>query len=207
MASKKDNFFFNNFVECAEIASEASRLLYETLKNFDSASLPEQLEKLHEIEHRGDLKKHEMTAELIRAFITPIEREDIMALSHNIDDVTDGIEDVLIHLYIDNITSIRDDVLEFAEIVVRCCDAMRTLTAELPNFKKSKRLGELVVELNNLEEEGDAHYFKAMRTLHTQSTDPVEIIVWREIYEYLELCCDRCEHVADVVSGIAIYNT
>ncbi|MBE6753120.1 MAG: DUF47 family protein [Ruminococcaceae bacterium] len=207
MASKKDNFFFNNFVECAEIASEASKLLYETLKNFDVAAIPEQLKKLHEIEHRGDLKKHEMTAELVRAFITPIEREDIMALSQNIDDVTDSIEDVLIHIHIDNVTAMREDVLAFAEIVVRCCDTMRTLLAELPNFKKSKRLGELVVELNNLEEEGDACYFQAMRNLHTQSTDPVEIIVWREIYEYLELCCDRCEHVADVVSGISIFNT
>ena len=206
MANKKDNYWFDNFKSCAQTASQAARTLYEILGRFDPMRLSEQLERLHEIEHSGDVMKHELTAELAKAFITPIERDDIFQLSQNIDDVTDAIEDVLIHIYVNNITSMRADAMPFAQNVVRCCEAMEKLLEELPNFRRSKTLNDLIVELNRLEEEGDRLYIDAMRRLHIESKDAVEIIVWREIYEYLELCCDRCEHVADVIAGIAIDN-
>lgn len=206
MANKKDSYWFDGFLQCARIATQAARTLYEILGRFDPRRLDEQLERLHGIEHNGDDVKHDLTGELARAFITPIERDDILQLSQNIDDVTDGIEDVLIHIYVNNITVMRADALPFAQNVVRCCEAMEHLLAELPNFRRSSTLTDLVVELNRLEEEGDRLYIQAMRRLHIESKDPVEIIVWREIYEYLEQCCDRCEHVADVIAGIAIDN-
>ncbi len=205
--NKKDNYFFDQFLACARVACEAAEFLCDTLSHFDADGLKEKLEQLHQIEHKGDTIKHEMTDQLIRAFITPIEREDILALSQNIDDVTDTVEDVLIHIYINNITEIREDALEFANIVKQCCEEMCTLLTELPDFKKSKTLDKLVVALNHLEGEGDMMYVSAMRRLHVESKDPIEIIVWREIYKYLEKCCDKCENVADVVSGIAIDNT
>ena len=46
-----------------------------------------------------------------------------------------------------------------------------------------------------------------MRSLHAEVTDPIEIIAWREIYVYLEKCCDACEHVADVVESVIMKNT
>lgn len=63
------------------------------------------------------------------------------------------------------------------------------------------------MEINALEEEGDRVYMEIMRKLHTEVTDPLEIIAWREIYDYLEKCCDACEHVADVVESVMMKNT
>ena len=65
-----------------------------------------------------------MTAVIVRAFITPLEREDILKLSQYIDDVTDSIEDILIRIYINNVTQIREDSLEFVDVVISCCEAM-----------------------------------------------------------------------------------
>jgi uncharacterized protein Yka (UPF0111/DUF47 family) len=78
---------------------------------------------------------------------------------------------------------------------------------EFPNFKKSETLMQHIITLNTLEEEGDRLYMAAMRRLHTQTTDPVEIIAWREVYEFLEKCCDACEHAADVVESVVMKNT
>ena len=58
-----------------------------------------------------------------------------------------------------------------------------------------------------LEEEGDRLFIESMRRLHAEVTDPIEIIAWREIYVYLEKCCDACEHVADVVESVIMKNT
>ena len=75
---------------------------------------------------------------LVKAFITPIEREDIAALSHDIDEVTDKIEDVLIRVYINNVQQIRPEALRLLDTVIECCDALHELMQEFPNFRKSK---------------------------------------------------------------------
>jgi len=207
MSKNSDRFYFNNFVESAAVSCEAAHMLKDVLSNFDVATLPENRIKLHDIEHKGDDKRHEMTAVIVRAFMTPIEREDILKLSQLIDDVTDSIEDILIRIYINNVTQIRDDSLEFVEIVIRCCEAMKDMLGEFHNFKKSKKLSEHIIEINRLEELGDDLYVECMRKLHTTSTDPLEIIAWREIYEFFEKCCDTCENVADIIESIIIGNS
>jgi len=207
MSKKADGFYFNNFVESAEVSCDAARMLKDILCNFSVAALPENRVKLHEVEHRGDDKRHEMTAVIVRAFITPIEREDILKLSQLIDDVTDSIEDILIRIYINNVTRIREDSIEFIDIVISCCQAMKDMLCEFHNFKKSKKLNEHIIEINRLEELGDDMYVECMRRLHTTSTDPLEIIAWREIYEFLEKCCDTCENVADIIESIVIGNS
>ena len=50
-------------------------------------------------------------------------------------------------------------------------------------------------------------YLDSMRTLHANTTDPVEIIVWRDIYKYLEDCVDACEHTSDIVETVVLKNT
>lgn len=207
MMSKKDSFFFENFVESAEVSCEAARALKEILVNFDAGALEQKMAELHEIEHKGDRKRHETTKAIVRAFITPIEREDILKLSQNIDDVTDVVEEILIRIYMNNVTEIRPDALEFVDIVIACCDAMKEMLEEFHNFKKSKKLHDLIININRLEEDGDDLYVKCMRRLHTTETDPLVILAWREVYEFFEKCCDTCENVADIIESIAIGNT
>lgn len=204
---KTDSFYFNNFIETADIACQAAEMLKSVLINFDAGKLPEMRRQLHTIEHKGDEKRHELVSALISAFITPIERDDLMKLSHNIDDVIDSIEDILIRIYMTNITSIRPDSIGFIDLVIRCCSLMKEMLEEFPNFRKSKKLKDLIIEINHLEETGDEMHIECMRRLHIQSTDIREIIAWREIYDIFEKCCDSCENVADIVEGIVIGNT
>jgi hypothetical protein len=182
-------------------------MLEENFINFDPAKLQDDLDKLHLIEHDADEKKHEMMGVLLKAFITPIEREDISLLSQSIDTVTDRIEDVLIRVYINNVQFIRPEAIEFTKVIIRCCQALKEVMEEFADFKKSKTLHKLIIEINALEEEGDRLYIKSMRKLHTEVTDPLEVIAWREIYDYLEKCCDACEHVADAVESVIMKNS
>lgn len=206
MASKADSFYFNNFVESAQIACEAAQMLKSVLSSFNPNTLEKTRAKLHEIEHKGDSKRHEMTSALVRAFITPIDREDLLHLSQNIDDVTDCIEDIFIHIYINNIKDIRPDSIRFAELIINCCQVMTQMLEEFRNFKKSKKLSELIVEINRMEELGDEMYIGSMKNLHSTVSDPLTVLAWREIYIYFEKCCDTCENVADIVESITIGN-
>ena len=207
MGSKQNSFYFDNFIACADYSRKAAQLLDKGMRQFDPAQIGDMIEEMHEVEHAGDEKKHELLNVLAKAFITPIEREDIILLGQNIDEVTDKIEDVLLRMYCNNIKSVRPDALELVAVVIECCDELKEMLEEFPRFKNSKRLHEKIVNINTLEEKADQLFISSMRNLHTTCDDPVMIIVWREIYIYLEKCVDACEHVADTVESVIMKNS
>lgn len=207
MAKNKDNKYYLGFLEGVGYSCKAAGILKDTLINFQPSELDKRMNELHAVEHDADATKHCLMKELVKEFITPIEREDIMALCEKIDDVTDAIDDVLMRLYMNNITVLRDDVVPFTEIIIKCCNTLNVLMAEFPNFKKSENLIKYIIDLNSLEEEGDRMYMRAMRRLHTECENPVEMLVWREVYDFFEKCCDACEHTADVVERVVMKNT
>jgi predicted phosphate transport protein (TIGR00153 family) len=207
MAKKQDAYYFDTFVDCVDHACKAANILNNALKNYNPDTLEDCLNKIHTEEHSADHKKHELLNALIKAFITPIEREDILTLSQNIDETVDKIEDVLIRMYCNNIAAVRPDALELAELVVRSCDEVKSLMIEFKDFKRSKHLKEHIIEINNIEEKADGLFVNCMRNLHTTSTDPIEIITWRELYIYFEKCIDACEHVADTVESVIMKNS
>ena len=198
--------YYNNFNESIAISCEAAKMLKEILTDFDINKLPENLKKMHDIEHKGDEKKHELTEALVKAFITPIERDDIIRLSQNIDTLTDNIEDILMHIYMMNVTEIRQEALTFADSLIHCCEKTFLLVQEFANFKKSKTLKELVIEINHIEEEGDAMYLEFTHDLYKTCKDPLTVMIWHEIFNRFEDCFDTCEDVADVIEGIMIEN-
>lgn len=207
MARKKDVNYFDTFIELADHSSKAADLLNEIMNNFNADLLPEKIKEMHDIEHTGDEARHRMIRRLAKEFITPIEREDIMALADAIDDVTDSIEDVLMHMYMFNIKSIRKHALEMTEIIVKCCNALKLALNEFKNFRKSKTLHELVVEVNFFEEEGDKLFKEAIRDVYVNCDDFKEVTAWAQTFNYLENCCDACEEVANVIENIVMKNS
>ena len=207
MAKKGDQLYFDHFVSCAQDACDAAKVLSNALEHFDYSAIQLKMEEIHQLEHQADLKRNDLTEELLRAFMTPIEREDIAELCHYIDEMVDCLDDVLIRVYINNVTSIRPDAVGFSHHIVRCCEATREALRELPAFRKSKELKGMLVEIGRMEEVCDQLFIEAMRRLHTESKDALEIIAWRDIYIYLEKCADACEHVARSMERIVIKNS
>ena len=186
---------------------QAANLLNETMNNFKVDQLQEDIEKMHFIEHSGDQTRHVVIENLAKEFITNIEREDIMAITEQIDDVTDTIEDVLLRMYMCNVTSPREYALKMSAIIVKCCDSLKKALEEFQNFRKSDHLHDLIVEINHLEEEGDELFTQATRDLYLNCNDVKEIMAWDNIYHYLEKCCDNCEEVANLMEDVKMKNS
>ena len=152
-------------------------------------------------------RSNELEDALLTAFITPLEREDLDLMSCALDTVLDRIEGVVQRVYFTNIQSIHPDAIVIAHKVTDACRAMKDLMVELPNYRKSKTLRELVIQINTIESEADELYINAMRNLHVNGKDPLEVIAWRDVYAFLEYCADCCENVADVVDSIVMKNS
>ncbi len=207
MLGKKENNYFNMLSELVEYSCEAANLLQNTLLNFNVNDIEKKIEEMHDIEHEADLKKHDMMSKLAKEFITPIERGDIIDIAHYIDNVTDDIEEVLRRIYIFNIKEIKQEAIDFSKIIIRNCDELKKIMKEFHNFKKSTEINKIIVNINDLEEEGDRVYFSTIRNLYTTSTDPIEIMTWTNTLKYFEKCCDACENVANLVESVIMKNS
>ena len=205
--AKQDKFYFENLKQAADCACNTAKYLVECLTDFDVKNIQDMLETMHAFETEGDHKKHEMSAALAKAFVTPLDREDIALLSNNIDDVSDCVEDVLQTIYVNCITAIPEEILTFAKLIHRSCQTMRAMLGEFENFKKPAKLHDMVIKLSDLEEEGDRLYLQYKHNILKNCTDVLEVISWREILDKMETCLDTCEHVGDCVDTVVMKNS
>lgn len=206
MKKKKEEFFYKNLCACVEVAGEAASMLKETVQEYDESRLQEKLDAMHELEQKGDAKHHKMMSALSRAFITPIEREDLVALSNYLDDITDAVEDVMLELYMSGVKTIRRDMIPMLELLIEGLQALGNVMKELKDLKHSKKMNGYIIRVNELEEKGDKLFVENMHDLY-QETDLKTILVWRKIYEGIENCMDCCEHTADVAAMVCMKNS
>lgn len=206
MSKKKEYDYYAKFVELVNYSVESSVLLNDVLEHYSPKTLEMKLRQMHTIEHNADIAKHDMMQRLAAEFIAPIEREDIMQLSQDIDDVTDAVEDVLIKIHMYNVTRLKPDVVKFTQIICNCCSALKSAMQELYNYKKSSTLQDKLIEVNRLEETLDVLYYDTVHRLFKNSNDPIELFVWADIYARFEKCADACEHVADTIACIVMKN-
>ena len=127
---KKEEFYFHNLYKCSELAEEAAGMLLSVFRTFEPGKLTENMERMHEIEHRADMKRHKLMKTASEAFNTPIEREDLVALSDLIDDLTDAVEDILRQVAIGDINALRADMLPWAEILAQGIGLVKALYRE-----------------------------------------------------------------------------
>lgn len=205
--AKSDKYYFDNFSQCAALSKKAANYLVECLDNFEHGNLQDMLKEMHSIEHNADIKKHEMNEALAKAFVTPVDREDLDLLSHKLDDIPDILEEILQKFYIFDIIEIIPEAINFAKKLVTACELLAEMMEEFENFKKSKKLKELVIKVNDVEEECDRLYLESMHKLTHESKDVLTTVAWHAIYESLEACADACENVSECISSVIMKNT
>jgi uncharacterized protein Yka (UPF0111/DUF47 family) len=207
MANKKETDYFEYFRKSAEYASRAANYLDEILKSFNKASVPQQVEKMHEIEHAADANRHDMITALAKEFIPPIEREDIVSLAQELDNVVDTIDEFVQSLYMYDVSEIRPEALAFSELVIRCCDALLEAATEFRGFRKSKTLKDMLIRVNSIESEGDVLFTNSVHTLFVENVDPKTLFVWMKLFEALEDCFDACEDAVDIIESVIMKNS
>ncbi len=207
MAKKKNFDYFEYFVNTASIICEASDFLHAMLKNYNASAIKENMDKMHEIEHRSDELKHDMTSHLMHEFITPIEREDILELGNKLDDVVDGLDDAVRRLYMYNVKTIRADALRLSEMIVKSAYALKDAMVEFKNFKSSKTIKNFIIAVNTVESDSDAIHCEAFHSLFSGETDTRELMVWVNVLDDLENCIDDCEDAVDIVETVIMKNS
>ena len=157
-----------------------------------------------DLEHDGDAVTHQIMAELHRSFITPFDREDIALLAHSLDEVTDYIHSSADMMILYKVGQPTARARELADVIVQATVEVEKTVSEIHERINREKLLKGCMEINRLENDGDAIYRAALAELFSDSTDTASLIKWREIYEHMEMAIDRCEDVANVLEGVAL---
>lgn len=179
MAKKKLNYF-DCFVEQTEIAIKQADLLLDSIKNFSTAAeVAGVMQKAHDLEHAGDVINHKVFTSIANDFITPIDREDLMMISMELDNIIDDLEAVIQLFYMYDVHEMDADCYDFAEIIHKSCVGLNGLLIAFKNFKKNKKeIKEKIIEVNNYEEEADIMYMDTVRKHYVaDKASPMRVII------------------------------
>ena len=162
-------------------------------------------EKMKEFEHKGDSMVHIMTKELNNAFITPIEREDILELTFRMDDVLDGLEHCAALFEMYSIINADEYMIKFVDAIKQCGVEIE-IAVDTLSTKKLAQIRNNAIKIKDLESFCDGVQRQSIKNLFTVEKDPIRIIKYKEIYENLEEIADSCQAVANTLETIIMKN-
>jgi uncharacterized protein len=202
--TSKEEVFYNLFEDTAVSICNSAEMLKELMENY--VDVKKKIHAIEETEHECDIHVHTILEQLNKSFITPIDREDIYAIAKELDNITDAIEATAHRFDMLNVQAVRPDAIKLANLIVECTNELKEVMSDLKNMKRSKTLRDKIIEVNRIEDDGDNIFRSAVTDLFITEKDAVEVIKWKEIYEYLESTLDACEDVANLVEGVVMKN-
>ena len=195
----RSEHFFDDFVGLSKEIREGSRLL----KQMMSSDPPDmaKADAIKDVEHSCDQRTRAIIENVNRTFVTPLDREDIHAMAISLDDVMDAIDAAAAVTRLYKIPKIRPGARRLADIV---CESMDRITEALAALEKRHGVLEIAARVNQLEREADRVHQDAIVALFDEERDPITVIKWKEILDFLELATDRCEDIANVLEGVVV---
>jgi uncharacterized protein Yka (UPF0111/DUF47 family) len=136
--------------------------------------------------------------------VTPIDREDILALASALDDIVDYTEEVADYLGLYQIEAPMDQAISLARVLNAAC---QEIGKAIPLLRGFQDISGHTVEINRLENEGDRITREAVASLFDARVDPMVVIRWKDLFERLEAAIDSTERVAHILEGIVIKNS
>lgn len=199
----KEHKFFDLFDQQANNLAKMASFFKQIVK--DANFSEENMRKMREFEHEGDTLAHEITDTLNRTFITPFDREDILSLANKLDDVADRMHAMASRMKLYRLNAAPDaDIIQFADMIDQSCGVLVKAVNGLRDLKRASRIKDFCIEINRLENLGDQLREAVISRLFDNTTDPIKVIKWKEIYELAESTMDECEHVAKAVESIVV---
>jgi hypothetical protein len=196
----KEQDCFRQFSELAANLDAAAQLLVRFMEDGDQKNLAA---AILEHEHVGDKIVHDIVKRLNKSFITPLDREDIYDLVATTDEVLDNIEAAVDAMLLYRVGEPTEQARAQARVIARATPILKEC---MDHLAKPANLGERIIAVNSLENEGDRMFRDAIAGLFDGDMTCTDIIKWKDIYELLEAAIDECEHVANVIESIVLKN-
>jgi predicted phosphate transport protein (TIGR00153 family) len=200
---RKNEVFYELLEKQATAAVNAAKEFHKLVGDF--GNLSQYAVKIKEIESAADHITHELANKIDATFVTPLDKEDLRALSSELDDVTDHIEACTGRMALYKLTQARPDLESLVTMLVRITEAMFEAVKSLRTMPSRDKMRDIFIQIHQIENEHDAAFRKALADLlNASDADPIKVIKWKEIYDRLETSVDKCEDVANTIESVVV---
>jgi len=163
-----------------------------------------EVKTIHAIEQRADDAAHAIVNELNKTFITPFDREDIHNLAIELDDISDMLYTIASRLKVYRISGVNPNLVKFSQVIEESVQAVEKAIKGMHDLKHLNAVAEICMEINRLENIGDAMRDDMLTDLFENEKDFIAVIKWKEIYQEAETVLDICEDVAHRVQSLLL---
>ena len=198
--------FTSHFCEQAQCIHEAATELRGMVDRPDAAT-EAHVAAIRAIEKRADGVARKIFIAANRTFQAPIDREDILVLAHDLDDVVDLIEDTAKGIQRYSVATFADEMRSMIDAVVEAADLLEQVMPQLDAITREHRtIFRLCERIGQIEERADESFDAGLTRIRTElgsgALNPIGYLDRKEIYELIERVVDKCDDVANVVQTV-----
>ena len=198
----QERAFFDHFRADIENCAAGVAALAAMLRDYQD--LKDHAARIHDFEHEGDRITSDIFALLNRTFVTPFEREDIIALASIVDTILDQVDEVATMLVLFGIKQPSVYLLEASDLLVQ---AVGALAAAIDRLEPLSGIAPRVTQVHQIENEADGLYQNAIAELFLPDTyTPLEVIKWMRLFDLMERAFDKCEDAGNVLQNLVLKN-
>ena len=173
----------------------------EALTRFLDTPDPAHGQKVKEIESEADEIRRVLIEEINQTFVTPVDREDLFALSRAVDDVLDYANTTVYEFEVYQLKRADDHVKRLVQILYEQARELHQAIKTLDHYPRLAN--EYAVKAKKAENLMERAYREALGELF-QGTDTVHMLKMREIYRHLSNAADRGDEAANTIHSIVV---
>ncbi|MBI5807554.1 MAG: DUF47 family protein [Ignavibacteriales bacterium] len=201
LTPKEEKYFlyFNDLISNVVTMAELNKTLF--------SSIPYSTEVIHQIkslEKRCDEISTKIINKLNKTFITPFDREDILALTKKIEGVADSLKSLALRLEISNLSVELESSLKLSDVILL---QVKELQSAITKLKDRKEVENHCKAVKDLESEADIIYQETLRNLFANVNDAMLFIKKKDVLDMMEKCTDKNQVVANLILTIFIKNS
>jgi uncharacterized protein Yka (UPF0111/DUF47 family) len=202
-----DQKFFDLLEASAQQADSSVHHLVDLLGRLQENESPQDLAKFAESRREDKRITQELTEQLSKTFVTPLEREDIQELAAALYKIPKTVEKIGERILISPQDLHGWSFRKQVELLDQAAEAVLAMVKQLRKGMNIKTAREMNDKLQTIEGEADDLELELLRDLYQGDYSPKHIIFLRDLYELLEKVIDRCRDAGNVVLQVVLKNT
>ena len=202
-----DTKFYDLLEASAQQADSSVHHLVDLLGRLQDNESPQDLAKFAESRREDKRITQELTEQLSKTFITPLEREDIQELAAALYKIPKTVEKIGERILISPQDLHGWSFRKQVELLDQAAEAVLAMVKQLRKGMNITTAREMNDKLQTIEGEADDLELELLRDLYQGDYSPKHIIFLRDLYELLEKVIDRCRDAGNVVLQVVLKNT
>lgn len=203
----RDDKFFQLLESSAAESKNGAAILSRVVAQIATGSIDEVMGDLAQSRRKHKRISQEVTEELCKKFVTPLEREDIEALSAALYKISKNVEKIGERLTIAPVGVKMESISRQISLLEQATNVVAKMVGELRKSSHGEAIKDDYERLQVIEGEADRVMNDLLRDIYRGESDARLVVFWKDIYELLEKGIDRCRDAGFVIFHVVLKNS